>query len=229
MKAAIKREIDTIVGDGSAALTGAGFHRERTGFWACPAGQLRWELEVVHEPGYGEGVFRLGWGVRVPGVAEILELEDLPGVEHATVGGDVGSLARRRIAMGLLCVESGSVGLGTRFLRGVRPEAAGVLTNRVREWTAELLEVLRPLTDHLALADFLGTYESRYGKIHVDPDNAGRRLPLIAALRALGGDVPAARENLTRWREVFPEEGSLGYPQLQAKYKRMAARIDKLA
>jgi hypothetical protein len=54
---------------GVRAATVLPFVRAKAGVWTADADGVRWIIDALFEPGYGPGVFRVGWGVIVPGAA----------------------------------------------------------------------------------------------------------------------------------------------------------------
>ena len=183
------------------------FSSDRRGHWVYPAGTgITDELEVLPENQHGEGMFRIGWGIRAAGVADVLGLSDLPGTEHATICGDLGSLAERKRGMTMLSLGSGGAGGLTRLWWGTRGESPEQLGRRIAEWVSRLAPVLRDIDTYDKLADFVRTFPSGYGKVEVHPDNEVGRLQTETALRAVGGDPRGAEDALSRWRAVIERD-----------------------
>ncbi len=213
----------------TSLVKGHGFQSEKTRYWIAPQQLVQWELQMVMEPGYGPGVFRLEWGVRAPRVAELEGLENLSGAMHATIGGDVGSLAMRRHKMTFLCVEGGKVAVLTSLLWGLRPEPKERLSGRIDDWiTSHLLPLLGSLDTYESLASFLETYQTRYGKVFLYPAFDGQRLRKIAVLRALAGDRPAAEQALSEWKALLGKPGAPSYANLIKGYDQVASRLRRL-
>lgn len=191
------------------------------------------EDNVVQDPAiwqaYGDGVFRVGWGVRVPGVTEILECEELAGTEHATVGGDAGALATRSRRMKMLVVEGGTMSLVNRLLWNAKPEKPDVLAARISGWlSGPLTEVFEPMTSRQGVVDFLENCQARYGRIEIHPDSQELTLALVAALKGLCGDKPGAFAALDKWRSLTGSPGEDSYSILAAKIDRTRGRIEAL-
>lgn len=220
MRQAVKRSIYKAVTTGIVPLTEVGLKRERQGYWLCPQLQTRWELEVVFEPPYGDGVFRLEWGVRAARLAELIEREDIDHAMHATVGGDVGSLALRRSKMTMMGIRGGEISWMARWLWGVRAQSVDEVAARINQWVGgPLLDVLRPLTTYSAVADFLTTFRARFGQTLLYPEDVDLT---VAGLRALEGKRAAAMAALDAWRASIP---AVNQDVVASMYERVARRI----
>jgi hypothetical protein len=229
VKPSTKRDINTAVQRAVKEAEHLGLQRQRQGYWTATHGEVQWEVDVLYEQAYGDGVFRVGWGVRVPGVAEILEREELAGTEHATVGGDAGALATRSRRMKMLVVEGGTMSLVNRLLWNVKPEKLDALATRISEWlSGSLTEVFESMTSRQGVVEFLENYQARYGRIEMHPDSQEMALALIAALNGLSGDTSRAFAALDKWRSLIGSPGDDSYSILAAKIDRTRRRIEAL-
>ncbi len=222
MKQAIKRDIYRAVGSAAGLLAEAGFRSRRQGYWVCPKDDLRWELEVLFEPAYGDGVFRIGWAVRADIANRFVEFQVNDGVEHGTIGGDVGSLARGKSRMCLLAVTGAEPSLTARLLWGVRIQSVESLSAELSHWFAHLLAFLQPIDSYPSLVDFLDSYHRSRRKPLFDlPDAAS---PMMAVLRGLSGDLDGGLRMLNDW--VPPAKpGTDAYRSDLAYRDRVAKRL----
>lgn len=229
MKPSTKRDINTAVQRAVQEAGHLGLQRRRQGYRTATHDEVQWEVDVLYEQAYGDGVFRVGWGVRVPGVAEVLEREELAGTEHATVGGDAGALATRSRRMKMLVVEGGTMSLVNRLLWNVKPEKLDTLATRISEWlSGPLTEVFESMTSRQGVVEFLENYQARYGRTEMHPDSQEMALALIAALNGLSGDKPGAFAALDKWRSLIGSPGDDSYSILAAKINRVRGRIEAL-
>jgi len=201
MRQTVKRDIHAAVEAAVKSVsTELPLKKVNQGRWRLVTGpRLAVEVDVLLETDHGEGMFRIGWGVRAAGAAAVLDVEDLPGTGNATVGGDLGSLARRVPGMTMLCVKGGDAGALTRLWWGSRPQKPEELSDKVRGWLVDYLPVLARLRSYADLAGFVETFDVRYGKANVHPETPIGRLQTAIALRALQGDSAAVEESIARW------------------------------
>jgi hypothetical protein len=228
MKAAIKRRINEVVQQAVTSAGHLGLKRQRQGYWTARRDEVQWEVETLYEEAYGEGVFRVGWGVLAPGLAEIVDRVESEGIYDATVGGDVGSLATRSRRMVMLCVPGATMGHLNRWLWKAKPEPEEVLAARIAGWlSGPVTSVFQSMTTRREIVDFLENHEARYGKVFMHPEDREQELALIAGLRALDGDIEGALTAIDAWRSML-RPGSDSYGVLSAKVDRIAGRIRRL-
>lgn len=227
MESVMRNAVNAVIDSVMVAIEGPVFRRAHSGYWTAEVDQTRREIQAVLEPAYGEGVFRVVWGVRAAGVQAMLDGQEIAGASHATVSGDAGSLATGRRRMHFLCPEGGKTSLINRVLWGLRPEPADVLAGRIRAWISEaVLPLMQSTTTRAAVAQVLESLpKGRHALI--EPDLDGQRLPAIAALKALNGDKAGASHALDQWARLF-EPGTLGYEQMMARHARMSAKVDAI-
>jgi hypothetical protein len=183
-------------------------------------GEVTAEVDVLLESNYGSGVFRIGWGIRVPGVPEVAELEEGKGTQNATVSGDVGSLVQRRRRMHMMCLAGGSTTLFNRLLWQMKPEPAGVLGTRIAGWlSGPVTAFFHALSTRRAVADFLESGGGQFGRILVEPSISTPPWALIAAIRGLDGDKAGALQAIEQWRARYPPGPA---------YSELAHRIDRI-
>ncbi|NES17075.1 MULTISPECIES: hypothetical protein [Micromonospora] len=228
MKTANKRRINDVVQRAVASAGQLGLKRVRQGIWAAEQGEVRWEIEALYESGYGDGIFRVGWGVLAPGAAHLIELEESDGINDATVGGDAGSLALKRRSMVMLCVQGAEVSLAHRLLWRARPEPDDVLISRISAWlSGPISELFDSLASRPQIVDFLENRDARYGRVPMHPEGRGQVLLTIAALKGLDGDLAGALDSLNHYRAYLGTSGD-SYQILSAKVDRIEQRISRM-
>ena len=203
MKQSAKRAIHSAVNAAVAAAAIPNLGRKVQGYWTCPTGpHVTWELETVFEAEHGAGMFRFCWGVRIDGVAAVLDLLDLPGTAHATIGGDLGSLVQRKRGMTMLCLDGVGTGWLARGWWGTRAESPEALSARIRSWLTDVSPTFLSLDSRRAVAEFVSTFGQVYGHTDVHPDNEDGRLMTAIALRALEGDADWVEAALSTWQSA---------------------------
>jgi hypothetical protein len=221
MRGDVKRALYAGVNAAARSAETAGFTRSRRGYWLANQQETRWELELVFEQEHGEGNFRLEWGVRVTGVAQILEREEIDHAIDCTIAGDVGSLALRQRGMTFIVLSEARAGwLRKALFREVRLRSSDEIADVVQGWIAPLIETLEPLTTRAAVAKFLEDAGRRLGPWFDYPDSHSGRDLKAAAVWALAGDHEAARTALDRWWKSGVDQQFH-----RAYYKRVAQRL----
>ncbi len=229
MKTSLGRRAEAVVGRAVDAAR-LPLQPVKAGCWSADRGQVQWSVDVLHEPPYGTGVFRVGWGILAPGAAAIAEREEGPGSLDATVGGDAGSFATGSRRIRLLCVEGSSIGLGHRLLWGVRPEPDAVLVERIAQWLAgPITGLFMSMTSRQEIIQFIeNNIVLRHIGRETHPLTAEQGLSLTAALRALGGDKDGAYADLERWRTMLGTPEGFSYKAIAKRIENIRRRIERL-
>lgn len=229
MKPSVKRDTYAAIGKALRSDDDLGFKRRRSGYWTIDSFPLRWELEVIFEDQYGEGVFRVAWGVRAEGVAPLLEQDEIASAYHTTVGGDLGCLARDKGSMLMMCVEGGTPSTLARFLWHVRAETSDQIAERVTRWTrGPLAKLIDSTRTYLQLASLLEAYPRSHGDRLASPVGGGQTLSTVAALCALGGDADRSRAAMDRWRSSTLRLSGLSRKVLTERQDRIGTRLEAL-
>lgn len=224
MSASRKREIADAVDRGVRAATVLPFARVKAGVWAAEADGVSWVVDALYEPGYGPGVFRVGWGVIVPGAAAIIEKGEGVSSHFATVSGDAGSLAERRRSITLLLLPGSGMGVVNRLWWQVKEQPVEALAERIAGWlSGPLQRVFTMLGSPAGVAEFLERRDAVVGRglpLYPEPDE--QSLAVLAAVRAVAGDKEGALAAAARYRSAVS-----GTAVLEEKADDIAARIER--
>ncbi|GAA2357861.1 hypothetical protein [Dactylosporangium salmoneum] len=217
MRAHIRDALDRGV-RGAADLP---FARVRAGKWVASGNGVRWVVEAHSEPAYGAGVFRVEWGVVVPGAAALIGA----GQDERIVSGDAGSLAEQRRPLTLLLLPGSGMGLANRLWWQVREQPVDELAARITGWLAggPLRSLLTMMSTPAGVAEFLERRPAvaRRGVLYPEPDE--QSLPVLAATRAVLGDRDGALAAMARYRAAVA-----GTKVLVERAGEIAARIAAL-
>jgi hypothetical protein len=222
VSASRKREIADAVDRGVRAVTALPFVRAKAGVWTADADGVRWVIDALFEPAYGPGVFRVGWGVIVPGAAALIDKGEGVSSHFGTISGDAGSLAERRRSITLLLLPDSGMGLMNRLWWQVHEQPVAALASRITGWlTGPLQPVLTMLSTPAGVADFLWRRASGVGPgIPVYPEADEQALGVLAAVRAVAGDRDGALAAAAQYRAAVA-----GTTVLEEVADDMTARI----
>jgi hypothetical protein len=224
MSASRKREIADVVDRGAGGATVLPLARVKAGVWAADADGVQWVVDALYEPEYGPGVFRVGWGIIVPGAAAIIEKGEGVSSHFGTVSGDAGSLAERRRSITLLCLPGSGMGTLNRLWWRVWEQPAEALAERITGWlTGPLLPIFTMMSSPQGVVEFLERRDALVGRhlpLYPDPDE--QALATLAAVKTVAGDKAGALAAASAWRAAVR-----GTEVLEKHVDQVMARIER--